>query len=72
MNSPTIYQVKQTPLPPFAPSAHCAKCGHGVVTTFHQRRGCEDATCTTCKAECLIRACQRCHYQWAEAVMSDG
>ena len=53
----------------YNPSAKCPKCGHEVVFTSYQKQrsytclsGCSDG-------EHLHRTCQRCQYQWPEAVL---
>lgn len=61
-------------LKPFNPNAMCPKCGHDVVRVSYSVGGCPyPADCGVSAAfddgEHLDRTCQRCHYEWAEAVM---
>jgi hypothetical protein len=60
-------------LPPYNAEATCPKCGHDVVKTSYQPRGCSTP------AHCGVRwdgpehhdrNCQRCHYEWAESVIA--
>lgn len=57
----------------FYPSATCPKCGHGAIhTSYHARGGvrCDDhGQGMPWDPEHLERTCQRCHYEWAEAVL---
>lgn len=63
-------------LPPFNPEARCPKCGHDAVNVVYVKAhaggstpGC-GATIDDFKyREHMDRACQRCHYEWGEAVL---
>lgn len=59
-------------LPPFNPDATCPKCGHDVVKTMYQSRGCRfpaDCGVRWDGSEHHDRVCQRCHFEWAESVI---
>lgn len=66
---PKISEVQAAPLPPFDSERPCRKCGHDVISTHHQEQGCDDPSCAVHPAECLVRTCQRCRFQWFEAVL---
>lgn len=67
--APTVSDRPTDGFPPFDPAATCPKCDHDEVRTTHQADHIWTERCSgACPAECLIRTCQRCHYQWAEAV----
>ncbi len=64
-------------LPPFSDSATCPKCGHGDVhVKYSVGRTSGFGSCNYyCPLhgkfqEHLERVCQRCHYEWAEAVLA--
>lgn len=60
-------------LPPFNPEATCPKCGYDLIGVLYQRFGCSyPARCGVRHTgpEHLDRVCQRCHYEWAEDVLS--
>lgn len=67
---PSTYEVQRNPLPPFGETSKCPKCDGSIISTVYSPRGCSDLKCLVCVAECLTRTCQRCHYQWFEAVVS--
>lgn len=56
---------------PFNPDATCPKCGHDKVGTLHQEplhQSC-DPSCRDNLPERLQRRCERCRYDWNEAVI---
>ena len=63
-------------LPPFSPTARCPKCSHDTVNVAysdgasHGPLGCA-YSCPQRghRREHLDRVCQRCHFQWPEAVL---
>lgn len=62
-------------LPPFDQDAVCRKCGHDQVVTIYAAKGCQYPHVCGVPwngGEHLDRVCQRCHYQWAEAVLDKG
>lgn len=59
-------------LPALNPEAICPKCGHDDVYMGYMRQGCPSPARCGVRwdgGEHMDRVCQRCHYQWAEAVM---
>ena len=68
-------------LPPFEPSATCPKCGYtGITTRYHDRvkAWCDEVGLppeyTRARdefGEHLMRLCDRCKYEWAEACIGD-
>jgi transcription elongation factor Elf1 len=62
-------------LPPYNPTATCPKCGHDDVRTFYvaEHKAWSTPGCGLLSLdkyqEHLDRCCQRCHYEWAEAVL---
>ncbi len=71
-------------LPPYRPEPRCQKCGFDKASTkYHpftqQVAGGMHPSCPwTCElhwviglTEHLVRVCQRCGYEWAEAVLKD-
>lgn len=55
-------------LPPYNPTGQCPKCRHDSISTHYRPDECTKPDCTLCDREHLLRTCQRCGHQWAEAV----
>ncbi len=71
-------------LPPYDPKAKCPKCRHEFIkTAFHEPHpnwSCDERLIAyelnrhrqdEEVVEHLVRVCQRCHYEWAETVLSN-
>lgn len=59
-------------MPAYDPNRECPKCrGAEIRTYYDEGHQCEDERCGGSYSECFIRTCQRCHYQWLEAVVKD-
>lgn len=58
-------------LPPYRPRCRCPKCQHGDATTVYVRAGEASWLLQPGVSELperLVRTCQRCGYQWDQAV----
>lgn len=68
--------LRRAPLSPFNENARCPKCRHDVVKATYTTGGSYGTL--SCSYSCsyrsslrehLDRRCERCNYQWAEAVV---
>lgn len=69
------YFLAACALPSYDPNRNCPKCGSDGVSTSHHdpataRFWKTEDHCRRVQGEHIDRCCHRCHYRWAERVMS--
>lgn len=52
----------------YDPMRKCLKCENAEVTTVYDKGHSCTEQCSMDHPEHFVRTCQRCHYQWLEAV----